>query len=56
LMLSFASFDLWQWTRKNIWICMNVSIFLAGLLIVRGLMTYREILATALYLHTGVKI
>ena len=56
LMFTLASYDLWQWTRKNVWVCMNLSIFLGGLLVVRGLMTYREILATALYLHSPVKI
>jgi hypothetical protein len=56
IMFSLASFDLWHWARKNIWVCVNVSIFLGGLVISRGLITYREILATALYLHTPVKI
>jgi len=52
LMFSLASFDLRQWSRPNPWVCMNLSIFLGGLVIVRGLMTYREILASALYLHS----
>jgi hypothetical protein len=52
IMFSLASFDLWHWTRKNFWVCMNITIFLGGLVIIRGLMTYREILATALYLHS----
>jgi len=52
LMFSLASFDLRQWSRPNPWICMNVSILLGGLVIMRGLMTYRDILAAALYLHT----
>ncbi len=51
LMFSLAGFDLWHWARKNIWVCMNVSIILGGLMVIRGLMTYREILASALYLH-----
>ena len=54
LMFSLASADLLQWTRKNRWVCMNVSIFLAGLTIIRGLMTYREIIATALYSHSSI--
>jgi hypothetical protein len=52
LMFSLASFDLRQWSRQNPWICLNVSIILGGLVIVRGLMTYREILASAIYLHS----
>jgi len=52
LMFSLASFDLRQWSRPYPWICMNVSIFLGGLVIIRGLMTYREILASAMYLHS----
>jgi len=52
LMFSFASFDLRQWSRPNPWICLNTSIFLGGLVIIRGLMTYRDILASALYLHS----
>ena len=52
MMFTLASFDLFQWSRKNFWICMNVLIFLGGLVIVRGLMTYREILASATYLHS----
>lgn len=52
LMFSLAGFDLWQWSRKNVWVCMNVSIFLGGLVIIRGLMTYREVLASAIYLHS----
>ncbi len=52
LMFSLAGLDLWQWSRPNRWICLNVSIVLAGLTLVRGLMTYRSILASALYLHT----
>ena len=54
LMLTFASYDLWHWSRKNIWVCVNLSIFLGGLLITRGLMTYRDLLASALYSHTPV--
>jgi len=52
LMFSLASFDLRQWSRQNFWVCMNVSIFLGGLVIMRGLMTYRDILAAATYLHS----
>jgi hypothetical protein len=52
LMFSLASFDLRRWSRQAPWICMNVSIFLGGLVIIRGLMTYREILAAATYLHS----
>jgi hypothetical protein len=52
LMFSLASHDLYQWSRKNIWVCMNAGIFLGGLVIVRGLITYRDIWASALYLHT----
>lgn len=52
LMFSLASFDLRQWSRPNPWICMNVSIILGGMVIIRGLMTYRVILASALYLHS----
>jgi hypothetical protein len=52
LMFSLASFDLRQWSRQNFWICTNVSIFLGGLVVIRGLMTYRDILASALYLHS----
>jgi len=51
LMYSLASFDLFQWSRKNTWIYINVSIFLGGLVIMRGLMTYRAILGEATYLH-----
>ena len=52
LLFSLASIDFRRWSRPNPWICMNVSILLGGLVIVRGLMTYREILASALYLHS----
>jgi hypothetical protein len=52
LMFSLAGFDLRQWSRQNPWVCLNVSIFLGGLVFVRGLMTYREILAAATYLHS----
>ena len=52
LMFSLASVDLRQWSRQNPWVCMNVSIFLGGLVIIRGLMTYRDILAAATYLHS----
>jgi len=52
LMFSLASFDLRQWSRPNPWLCLNVSIVLGGLVIVRGLMTYRVILAAATYLHS----
>jgi len=52
LMFSLASFDLRRWTRPNPWICLNASIFLGGLVIIRGLMTYRDILAAATYLHS----
>jgi hypothetical protein len=52
LMFSLASLDLRQWSRQNPWVCLNVSIFLGGLVIIRGLMTYREILAAATYLHS----
>jgi len=52
LMFSLASIDLRQWSRQNPWICMNVSILLGGLVIMRGLLTYRDILAAALYLHS----
>ena len=51
LMFSLASLDLRQWSRPNPWICMNVSIFLGGMVIMRGLITYRMILALATYLH-----
>jgi hypothetical protein len=50
-MFAFASHDLWQWSRKNFWVCMNVSIVLGGFVVLRGLMTYREILVSAIYLH-----
>jgi hypothetical protein len=53
LMFSLVSHDLCQWSRKNSWVCMNVGIFLGGLVIVRGLITYRDIWASALYLHSG---
>ena len=52
LMFTLASFDLRQWSRQKPWVCLNVSIFLGGLVIIRGLMTYREILAAATYLHS----
>lgn len=52
LMFSLASFDLWKWSVKNFWVCLNVSIVFAGLMIIRGLLTYREILVNALYLHS----
>ncbi len=52
LMFSLASVDLRRWSRSNPWICMNVSIVLGGLVILRGLMTYRDILASATYLHS----
>jgi len=52
MMFSLASVDLRRWSRQNFWICLNVSIFLGGLVIVRGLMTYRDILAAATYLHS----
>ena len=51
LMFSLASIDLRQWSRFNHWVWMNVSIFLGGLVVMRGLMTYRDILASAIYLH-----
>ena len=54
LMFSFASFDMWQWSRKNRWVCLNLIILLTGLIIIRGLLTYRDILASALYLHSPV--
>jgi len=52
LMFTFASIDLRRWSRPNPWICMNVSILLGGLVLMRGLVTYRAILASALYLHS----
>jgi len=52
LMFTLASIDLRRWSRPNPWVCMNVSIFLGGLVIIRGLMTYRDLLASALYLHS----
>lgn len=52
LMYSLASYDLFQWSRRSPWICMNVSILLGGLLIMRGLLTYRTILASAIFLHS----
>jgi hypothetical protein len=51
LMFSFASIDMRRWSRPNPWVCMNVMILLGGLVVMRGLMTYRAILAAATYLH-----
>jgi hypothetical protein len=53
LMFTLASIDIFRWSRAHFWICFNASILLGGLVIVRGLMTYRDILATALYLHSS---
>ncbi len=52
LMFALASIDLRRWSRSNLWVCLNVSIMLGGLVFIRGLMTYRDILASALYLHS----
>jgi hypothetical protein len=52
LMFTLAGIDLWRWSKKNIWVCTNLSILLGGLIIIRGLLTYREIWSTALYLHS----
>ncbi len=52
LMYCLVSIDLRRWSRPYPWICMNVSIFLGGLVLIRALMTYRIIVALALYLHS----
>ena len=52
LMYSLASYDLFQWSRRSPWICLNVSILLGGLVVMRGLLTYRSIQASAIYLHS----
>ncbi|MDE2028846.1 MAG: hypothetical protein KGJ11_09945, partial [Candidatus Omnitrophica bacterium] len=51
LMFSLAAVDLWRWSRGNVWLNMNIIILLGGLTVIRGLMTYRAILGSALYLH-----
>lgn len=51
LMFSLASMDFRRWSRPNPWGYMNVSIALCGLMILRGLITYRTLLVAATYLH-----